>query len=199
MPGLLGMDFSPSSVFALPQLLFLAVVTAGLIAIISHWYRQRTAMLATMNRAAATAGKIVYEDAPTVRVADAQRVDRMRKVVHLAVGEHVDVLHTPAGLPPRFRVTLKSIGARAGSDVARLVVEFGGTPISCGPLVTELATNDFEVPRAGRDEPRSGLFHYFENGNALDFMRIKVRHLDSAARTAELDVLQVCGHWPSTP
>jgi hypothetical protein len=53
------------------------------------------------------------------------------------------------------------------------------------------------VPRALRDESRSSVFHYFEKGSSLDFMRIKVRSLDAAAGTAELDVMQIAAYWPT--
>ena len=134
-------------------------------------------------------------DAPTVRVADSQRVDRRRRIVRLSAGEHVDILETPAGMEPRFRITLKSIVRMA--DSAHIAVTFGGTRVSCGPLVQEQSTNEFIVPRALRDESRSSVFHYYEKGTSLDFMRIKVRSLDAAAGTAELDVVQIAAHWPT--
>jgi hypothetical protein len=190
------MDSSSLHFTQLPLLLCLAVtITAGLIAAVTYLHRQRTAMAAMQRTAAAAPGKIIYNDAPTVRVVDPQRVDRRRKIVRLTIGEHVDVLETPEGLEPRFRVTLKSVSRMA--DVAHIAVGFGGTRVSCGPLVQEQSTNEFMVPRALRDEPRSSVFHYHENGSSLDFMRIKVRSLDAAAGTAELDVMQVASHWPT--
>lgn len=176
----------------LPQLVCLAVAfTAGMIAAGAYWHRQR----ATFAMAPAQPGTIIYNDAPTVRVVDPQRVDRRRKIARLAVGEHLDLLATPAGFEPRFRVTLKSISSTA--EAAHITVAFGGTRVSCGPLVQEQSANDFIVPRAHREEPRSSVFHYYENGTSLDFMRIRVRSLDAASGTAELDVMQVASHWPS--
>jgi len=180
----------------LPLLLCLAVaVTGGLIAAI-FLHRQRAAHAIALQRAAApAAGKIIYSDAPTVRVSDSQRVDRRRKIVRLTAGEHVDILETPEGMEPRFRITLKSVVRMA--DAAHIAVAFGGTRVSCGPLVQEQSTNEFIVPRALRDESRSSVLHYYEKGSSLDFMRIKVRSLDAAAGTAELDVMQVAAHWPA--
>jgi hypothetical protein len=180
----------------LPLIVCLAVVVAaGLIAAISYLQRQRAADELALQRAAAAApGKIIYNDAPTVRVADSQRVDRRRKIVRLAAGEHVDILETLEGLEPRFRITLKSVVRMA--DAAHIAIHFGGTRVSCGPLVQEKSTNEFIVPRARGDEPRSSIFHFFEQGSSLDFMRIKVRTLDATAGTAELDVMQVSAHWP---
>jgi hypothetical protein len=172
---------------------FTVVVAGGLIAAISYLQRQRAADELALQRAAAP-GKIIYNDAPTVRVADSQRVDRRRKIVRLAAGEHVDILETPEGMDPRFRVTLKSVVRMA--DAAHLAIHFGGTRVSCGPLVQEKSINEFIVPRALGDEPRSSIFHFYEKGSSLDFMRIKVKSLDAAAGTAELDVMQVSAHWP---
>jgi hypothetical protein len=187
---------SSSLLFAqLPLLLCLAVaITGGVIAALCL-HRQRAAAALAVQRAAAPApGKIIYSDAPTVRVADSQRVDRRRKIVRLSAGEHVDILETPDGMEPRFRITLKSVVRMA--DAAHIAVAFGGTRISCGPLVQEQSTNEFIVPRALRDESRSSVFHYYENASSLDFMRIKVRSLDAAAGTAELDVMQIAAQWP---
>jgi hypothetical protein len=180
----------------LPLLLCLAVaVTGGLVAAI-FLHRQRAAHSIALQRTRApAAGKIIYSDAPTVRVADSQRVDRRRKIVRLTAGEHVDILETPAGMEPRFRITLKSVVRMA--DAAHITLAFGGTRVSCGPLVQEQSTNEFIVPRALRDESRSSVFHYYEKGSSLDFMRIKVRSLDAAAGTAELDVMQIAAHWPA--
>ncbi len=172
-----------------------AAVMGGLVVAMTYLHRQRAAAALAMQRAALAPGKIIYSDAPTVRVAESQRVDRRRKIVRLAAGEHVDILETPEGMEPRFRITLKSVVRMA--DAAHIAVAFGGTRVSCGPLVQEQSTNEFIVPRALGDESRSSVFHYFEKGSALDFMRIKVRSLDTAAGTAELDVMQVAAHWPA--
>lgn len=183
---------------SIPQLLCLAVaVAAASIAAGSYWRRNRYSTLSAV-RGGMARGKIIYHDTPTVRVVDSQRVDRMRKVVRLAIGEHIDILETRAGLSPRFRLTLKALVKHADADAAQLTVEFGGTRISCGPAVDETGFNEFVVPRAARDEPRSSIFHYHENGDSLDFMRIKVRSMDSAEGIAEIDVMQVSGHWPAS-
>jgi hypothetical protein len=181
-----------------PQLLCLAVaITAGLIAATSYWRRQRQSVLAPL-RGGGAPGKIIYNDAPTVRVVDSQRVDRIRKVARLAPGEHLDVLETRAGLPPRFRIVLREIVPSEDSAVARITVDFGGTAVSCGPLVEEIAFNEYVLARASRDEPRNCVYHYQESGDRLDFMRIRLRAIDAAAGWAEIDVMQVSGYWPSS-
>ena len=172
-----------------------AAVMGGLVVAMTYLHRQRAAAALAMQRATVAPGKIIYSDAPTVRVAESQRVDRRRKIVRLAAGEHVDVLETPEGMEPRFRITLKSVVRMA--DAAHIAVAFGGTRVSCGPLVQEQSTNEFIVPRALGDESRSSVFHYYEKGSSLDFMRIRVRSLDAAAGTAELDVMQIAAHWPA--
>jgi hypothetical protein len=175
---------------------FAVAIAAAFIAGSSFWRRNRFSAVATTPGGSVAASKIVYHDAPTVRVAESQRVDRVRKVLRLAVGEHVDVLETYAGLTPRFRVKLKSIERRGENEFAHIGVEFGGTRLSCGPAVEETGVNEFAVPRSVRDEPRSSVFHYREHGNSLEFMRIKVRSLDATANVAELDLMQVDGRWP---
>jgi hypothetical protein len=179
------------------SLLSLAVaITAALVA--AGWYWRKSYRPFATSPPGPTPGKIVYRDAPTVRVVDSQRVDRLRKLVRLAPGELIDILETRAGLPPRFRITLKRIVACEGGAVAHIVVEFGGAAVSCGPLVEEAAFNQFVLPRANRDEPRNSVYHYQESGDALDFMRIKLRTIDATANWAELDVLQVSGRWPAS-
>jgi len=180
------------------MLTLLIAFAAALLRATIYW-RQRSVLPGVISRQSASpASQIIYNDSPTVRVVDAQRVDRLRKVVQLAVGAHLDVLEVPTGSTPRFRITLKAVIERADSLAAHIAVDFRGTPLSCGPQVQEIAFNEFLVPRAARDEPRNAVFHYHERGDALDFMRIKIRSLDSHAKTAEIDVMQVLGHWPTS-
>ena len=94
-------------------------------------------------------------------------------------------------------------GALAGATLRMLnglpavVVEFGGTQLSCGPLVTETAFNEYILPRPTRDEHRSSIFYYHERGDSLEFMRIKLKSADASTGVVELDVMQLHGHWPS--
>jgi hypothetical protein len=131
-----------------------------------------------------------------VRVADSQRVDRTRRVISLRVGEPLDMLPTPAGLPPRFRLTCKSIVDGSDLEAAHIVVEFSGAQLSCGPLVHETAFNEFVIPRATRDEHRSSVFYYHERGDSLEFMRMKLKSADLSHGTIELDIMQMHAHWP---
>lgn len=189
---------------ALPQLAaaliaLVAALIAAFLAAAGYWQRHRPSTLPSMRQPtlAPKAAHIIYRDAPTVRVVDSQRVDRLRKVARLEVGAHLDVLEARTGLTPRFRITLKGIDQRADLDTAHIAVDFGGAEVSCGPLVHEVAYNEFILPRVSRDEPRSAVFHYYENGDSLDFMRIKLRHVDAQTGSAEIDVMQVSGHWPA--
>jgi hypothetical protein len=188
----IGLD-AYANMFSL--LSFTVAIAAALVAG-GMYLRGRHASVQPATRA--PAGRIVYRDAPTVRVVDSQRVDRLRKLARLEPGEYIDVVETRAGLPPRFRVTLKRIADVEGGAVAHISVDFGGAAVSCGPLVEEIAFNQFVLPRASRDEPRNCVFHYHESGDALDFMRIKLRTIDAVANWAELDIMQVSGHWPAS-
>lgn len=178
------------------QQLWLPVgLLTGLIVAAVYWRRQHAP--ASPARARAAPGPIVYREAPTVRVNDSQRVDRTRKAVRVNSGESIDVLASAAGLPPRFRITVKNIIAGTESEAAHILVEFGGTQLSCGPLVTETAFNEFILPRPTRDEHRSSIFYYYERGDSLEFMRIKLKSADVSTGAVELDVMQLHGHWPS--
>ena len=89
---------SSLSLAQLPLIVCLAVaVTAGLIAAMGFLHRQRAAADLAL-RAAVAPGKIIYNEAPTVRVSDSHRVDRRRKIVRLAAGEHIDILVNDAVL-----------------------------------------------------------------------------------------------------
>lgn len=178
------------------QQLWLAVgLMAALIAGAVYWRRQH--LPATATRAPARPAPIVYRDTPTVRVADAQRVDRTRKLVRLRAGEFVDVLPSAAALPPRFRITCKNIVDGSDLEAAHIVVQFSGAQLSCGPLVDETAFNEFVIPRASRDEHRSSVFYYYERGDSIEFMRMKLKSADLASGLIELDIMQMHGHWPS--
>src|SRR5687768_12760715 len=120
------------------QMLALVIAfAAGLIAAAVYW-RQRSSLIA-VNRQGVAQATIIYNDTPTVRVVDSQRVDRLRKVVQLASGAHVDILEPQPSAEPRFRITLKSVMERAEIPAAHIAVEFRGASLSCGPLVEEVA------------------------------------------------------------
>ena len=192
---------TPTLLADLPKILVLAIALVGAVVAASTWWRRhRSSALVGMQRNArvnADVGKIVYHDAPTVRVVDSQRVDRVRKILRLVPGEHVDVLENHGAPIPRFRITLKTVLTDGDAPAARLFVEYGGTALSCGPLVQEVGHNDFILPRTARDDPRTSVLYFHERGDALDFMRIKVRGIEPATNSAEIDVMQVSGHWPA--
>jgi hypothetical protein len=192
------MEPSNSVMIDLPRILCLAVAIGGaLIAFASYWRRQRTSLANGAQRRinVPSPGKIVYHDAPTVHAVDSQRVDRLRKVARLAPQEFIDVLESRGSPIPRFRVTVKSIEATSDAQSVRILVDFGGTPVSCGSLVKEVGPNEFIVPRVMYDEPRSSVFHFHERGDTLDFMRIKLKGVEEGA--ADLEIIQVSGHWPT--
>lgn len=180
--------------YVLQQLWLVIGLTAFIVGAL-YWRRQHLPVTATRTTARPPA-PIVYRDSPTVRVADAQRVDRTRKIVRLRLRESVDVLPSVAGLPPRFRVTSKNIVDGSDLEAAHIAVEFSGAQLSCGPLVHETAFNEFVIPRATRDEHRSSVFYYHERGESLEFMRIKLKSADPSSGQIELEVMQLHGHWP---
>jgi hypothetical protein len=171
----------------------------GLMAcIVGAMYWRRYHLPATASRTPARPpAPIVYRDTPTVRVADAQRVDRTRRLVRLRVGESVDVLPTIAGLPPRFRITCKNLVDGSDLEAAHVAVEFSGVQLGCGPLVDETGFNEFIIPRASRDEHRSSVFYFYERGDSIEFMRLKLKSADLANRLVELEITQLHGHWAS--
>ena len=175
------------------QLWLVGLLTAFIVAAL-YWRRQHASV--SPARAAAAPGPIVYREAPTVRVSESQRVDRTRKLLRMNSGASVDVLATAPGLPPRFRITVKNVVDSSDAEAAHLLVEFGGTQLSCGPLVQETAFNEFVLPRAGRDDHRSSIFFYHERGDSLEFMRIKLKSANASTGAIELDVMQLQGHWP---
>ena len=179
----------------LQQFWFVVGLMAAFIVAAVYWRRQQ--MPATATRAPARSAPIVYRESPTVRVADSQRVDRTRKVINLRVGEALDLLPNAAGMPPRFRITCKHIVDGSDLEAAHIVVEFSGAQLSCGPLVHETGFNEFVIPRASRDEHRSSVFYYYERGDSLEFMRMKLKSANLSHGTIELDIMQMHAHWPS--
>jgi hypothetical protein len=181
----------------LPRLVCLVAAFAlGLISAATLWRRRASTVTSVRTEAVAT-NQIIYRDAPTVRVVGSQRVDRLRKSIRLACGQQVDVLETDMQGEPRFRITLQEITEHQG-DAVRLSIAFGKTQVSCGPLAQEVGPNEFILPLATADETRSSIFHYREANDTLDFMRLKLKSVDRATSSAELDVMQVSGHWPAT-
>lgn len=193
---------TPDLLADLPKMLVLAIALVGALLAATTWWRRHRPSTVGMQRSAradasASVGKIIYHDAPTVRVVDSQRVDRVRKIARLGVGEFVDILENRGSPIPRFRITLKRVLTDGDAPAARIFVEYGGTALSCGPLVQELGHNDFVLPRTARDDPRTSVVYFHERGDALDFMRIKLRAIEPNTETAEIDVMQVSGHWPA--
>src|SRR5687768_18125179 len=112
---------TPNLLLDLPKLLCLVIaLVGGAFAATTWWRRHRPSAIAGAQRAA-NPGKIIYQDAPTVRVVDSQRVDRIRKIVRLAVNESVDILETRGSPVPRFRLTLKEV-MKDATPAVRLVV-----------------------------------------------------------------------------
>lgn len=157
-------------------------------------------LAAALNRGGSVqASGLVYTNAPTIRVRDSQRIDRLHRVVSLKAGEHADLLDLTFDRLPRLRVTLRGVQSalQAAPDYARLHVELGGAIVGCGSEVKSVGTNEFLTPRAARDEQPFSILHFDGQGTAVSFLRIKVLRIDVEAGSAEIDVLHICGHWAS--
>ncbi len=147
------------------------------------------------------ASALVYTDAPTVRLGDVQRMDRLHRVVSLKAGEHVDLLEPTFDRIPRLRIALAGIEhiaaehSAASQECARIQVELGGAVAGCGSLVKEVGNNQFLVPCATQDEQRSSILHFDGKGDAVGFLRIKVLRMNTTGQSVDVDVLHVCGQW----
>jgi hypothetical protein len=144
-------------------------------------------------------GGLVYTEAPTVRVGDSQRMERLHRVITLNAGQHVDVLDVAFERIPRLRIALSAIETDAADrrDYARLQIELGGALAGCGSQVKQLGPNEFLAPLASREEQPYSILHFAGQGEALSFLRIKVIRLDVATNSADVDVLHLSGRWTS--
>jgi len=130
-------------------------------------------------------------DAPTIRVGDAHRVDRLHRELTLKSGQHTDLLDRTFDGVPRLRIGF----IQFEDQFARIHVELGGAVAGSGSLVKEVAPNQFLVPRATDDEQHASILH-FQGGNELiNILRIKVTQMRPEQHSIDLDVLHVCGNW----
>lgn len=143
----------------------------------------------------AESGELVYTNAPTVRLTDTQRIDRLHRIVSLKAGEHADLTDLTFGRVPQLRVALAGIEQEAGQDFAHITIELGGAVASCGDSVKELKQNSFLVPRAKHDEQRSSILYFCGKTDAVSFLQVKVRQLNAIEQSAAIDVLHVKGRW----
>jgi hypothetical protein len=161
---------------------------------------KRDSTLRTRRSDAAPA--LVYTEAPTVRIGDSQRIDRLHRVVSLKEGAHADFLDLTFDRIPRLRVALVGVEhvaaddhKLAAQDYARIHVELGGAIAGCGALVKEVGANQFLAPCATQDEHRCSILHIYGKEDSVSFLRIKVLSLNTAEHSADVDVLHVCGQW----
>lgn len=141
------------------------------------------------------ARRLEYAEAPTIRLSDTQRIDRLHRIVTLKTGEHANLKDMTFGRLPQLRVILKGIDHDAGQDVANIEVDLGGAVANGGAAVKELKDNHFLVPRATLDEQRCAIHYFCGRSDAVSFLQIKVRRIDPVEGSAAVDVLHVRGRW----
>lgn len=130
-------------------------------------------------------------DAPTIRLSDSHRVDRLHRALTLNAGQHVDLLDKTFDGVPRLRIGF----IQFEDQFARIHIELGGAVAGSGSLVKQVAPNQFLVPRATDDEQRSSILHFQGGSDLINILRIKVTRMRPEQHSIDLDVLHVCGNW----
>jgi hypothetical protein len=143
----------------------------------------------------AESGELVYTDAPTIRLTDTQRIDRLHKVVSLKRGEQADLVDLTFGRLPKLRVLFHGIENERGQDFAHIKIDLGGASAGCGDSVKEITDNSFLVPKAANDEQRTSILYFCGKADAVSFLQVKVKQLNPVDQTAAIDVLHVRGRW----
>jgi hypothetical protein len=143
----------------------------------------------------AESGELVYTDAPTVRLTDTQRIDRLHRIVSLKAGENAELKELTFGRVPQLRVGLVGIEHDSGQDFAHIKIDLGGAVAGCGDSVKELKENNFLVPRAALDEQRCSILYFCGKPDAVSFLQVKVRQINAVDQSAAIDVLHVRGRW----
>jgi hypothetical protein len=134
---------------------------------------------------------IIYNDAPTVRVTQHERFNRVHKKLSLHVGERSQPFDLVQGGPSAPRLALKAIE----NGAAQFALDLGGATAICGPSVRECAPNEFSASPASADDQRSSVFYLREGAGSLAFMRVVLTRLDDSSHTADFDVLMLSGVW----
>jgi len=130
-------------------------------------------------------------DAPTIRLSNSHRVDRLHRALSLKAGQHVDLLDRTFDGMPRLRVGF----IHFEDQFARIHIELGGAVAGGGSLVKQVAPNQFLVPRASDDEQHASILHFQGRSDLINIVRIKVTRMHPEQHSIDLDVLHVCGNW----
>jgi hypothetical protein len=193
--------FTEGAAMGLTAIVVLSIAAAA-VAFATWRAKQRGLQEPIVPPAPQPAPTVAKGDAPTVRLGESQRIDRLHKVLSLKVGEHDDLLDLTFDGIPRLRISLASVEQIAADekfpaarDCARIHLELGGAIAGCGALVKEVAVNQFWVPQATADEQRCSILHFHGKDDIVNFLRIKVLRLNVEQATADIDVLHVSGHW----
>jgi len=129
----------------------------------------------------------------TARLSDTQRIDRLHRVVTLTVGERADFKDLSFNRLSKLAVTFGGVEQSGGQDYAHIKLELGGAAAECGASVTELADNDFLVPRSTPDDPRCSIHYTSAKDDAVSFLQVKVQKIDPVERSVAIDVLHLRG------
>ncbi len=143
----------------------------------------------------AESGELVYTNAPTVRLTDTQRIDRLHRIVNMKSGEYADLNDLTFGRLPRLRLVLKGIENESGQDFAHIKIDLGGATARCGDAVKEIMENSFLVPKVSTDEQRSSILYFCGKPDAVSFLQVKVKQLNAVDHSAAIEVLHVRGRW----
>lgn len=130
-------------------------------------------------------------DAPTIRLGDSHRVDRLHRALSLKAGQHVDLLDRTFDGMPRLRIGF----IHFEDQFARIHIELGGAVAGGGSLVKQVAPNQFLVPRASDDEQHASILHFQGRSDVINILRVKVTRMDTEQHSVDVDVLHVCGNW----
>jgi hypothetical protein len=188
------MNILNSTLFGLPAVGVIATAALILSGVLLKWVwpKKATAQKKRSRRPASNDGG-VQDFMSTMRLSDTQRIDRLHRVVTLAIGEKADLKELSFDRLPKLSVSFNGVEHARGQDFARIKLELGGATADCGQSVKEVGDNDFLVPRAAPDDPRCVIHYMSGKGDAVSFLQVRVQKIDPVERSAAIDVLHLRG------
>ncbi len=189
----IDMSFLTTTYFGIPAVVMYAAAVLLLsgVALKVYWLKKKPAR--KRQRMKSGGDGAVQDFMSTMRLSDTQRIDRLHRVVTLKVGQKADLKDLSFDRIPKLAVTFGGVEHARGQDFARIKLELGGASADCGLSVKELGDNDFLMPRAMPDDPRSSIHYMSGKGDAVSFLQVKVQKIDPVERSAAIDILHVRG------